>query len=66
MTSPNYRTIDNLKSEGLYFAAGALAFSLGYPETSYGCHFGMRSEIKQARADYLAGWKACEKNRKGN
>jgi hypothetical protein len=59
MTSPNYRTIDNLKSEGFYFAAGALAFSLGYPETSYGSHFGMRSDIGRARAEYLEGWQAC-------
>lgn len=55
----NYRTIDDLKAQSLYFAAGALAYSLGYPETSYGCHFGMRSDIERARAEYREGWQAC-------
>jgi len=55
----NYQTIDSLKSKGLYFAAGALAYSLGYPETSYGCHFGMRSDLAVSKAEYLEGWQSC-------
>ena len=52
------RTIDDLKSEGHFFAAGALAHALGYPSNSYGCHFGMRSTLGASKAAYRAGWEA--------
>lgn len=55
----NYRNVDDLKSAGHYFAAGALARALGYPVNSYGCHFGMRSAIESARAEYRRGWEAA-------
>lgn len=53
------RTIDDLKSAGHYFAAGAVAFSLGLQRESYGCHFGMRSELEYAEREYARGWNAC-------
>jgi hypothetical protein len=53
------RTIDDLKSAGHYFTAGALARQTGR-DASYGCHFGMRSELEYARAEYLRGWEAAK------
>lgn len=53
------RTIDDLKSAGHMFAAGALAHALGLQEQSYGCHFGMRSTIERDKTAYRAGWLAA-------
>ena len=49
------RSIDDLKSEGRYFHAGALAYSQGR-DAAYGCHFGMRSTLETARAEFKNGW----------
>lgn len=58
-TKPTTRTVEDLKSEGLYFTAGALLFQLGYPR-SYGCHYGFRSDLEQSRAEFYAGYDAAE------
>ncbi len=47
--------IDKLKSESRYHAAGSLAYALGRDD-SYGCHFGMRSELNWARSEFRRGW----------
>lgn len=47
--------IEKLKAEGHYFAAGALAHSLGQP-CNYGCHLGMRSTLDYARDAFKRGW----------
>lgn len=54
------KTIDDLKSAGLYFVAGALASNLGLNRESYGCHFGMRSELEFAKSEFVKGWNAAE------
>lgn len=54
--------IDNLKVDGMYFAAGALAFSLGC-ECNYGCHFGMRSTRDVDAAEFKRGWHAARDGR---
>jgi hypothetical protein len=51
-------TIDVMKSNGFYFAAGALAFQLGR-ECRYGCHTGMRSSRDEAIAAFERGWHAA-------
>lgn len=48
--------IEELKGRGLYYAAGALAAHLGHDD-NYGCHYGMRSELEYARAEFKAGWR---------
>ena len=53
------QTVDALKSNGHYFAAGALARSLGHYR-NYGFHFGMRSELEFARNSFYAGYDAVE------
>jgi hypothetical protein len=51
------RQIDELKSEGRYFEAGKLARELGRDD-NYGCHFGLRSELEKARAEFKLGFNA--------
>lgn len=51
------QTVESLKSEGHYFAAGALSRALGHGR-AYGCHYGMRSELKFARVQFNAGYDA--------
>ena len=51
------RQIDALKAEGRYFEAGKLARELGHTP-DYGCHFGLRSELKKARAEFELGYNA--------
>ena len=51
------RQIDTLKSEGRYFEAGVLARQIGHTD-SYGCHFGMRSELEKAREEFKLGYYA--------
>lgn len=53
MTITN-RTVDDLKAAGHYFAAGALAASLGQ-DANYGCHLGMRSTLDFAREEFKRG-----------
>lgn len=57
MTNPLNHTINDLKVAGHYFAAGALARSLGH-DHNYGCHFGMRSDRDFARSEFQRGWEA--------
>lgn len=64
MTEFTARTVDDLKVEGHFHAAGALARSLGLPRL-YGCHFGMRSTRDRDAAQYLAGWDCCDADRRG-
>lgn len=51
------RQIDTLKSEGRYFEAGLLARQSGRDD-NYGCHFGFRSELEKARAEFKQGYYA--------
>lgn len=53
-------TVEDLKSAGMYFAAGALLFQLGYPR-SYGCHYGFRSDLELSREEFYRGYDAAEK-----
>jgi hypothetical protein len=53
--------VDQLKSKGHIFAAGALAFSLGL-DREYGCHFGMRSDRSAAIDDYQRGYDAAKRD----
>lgn len=48
--------VDTLKAQGHYFAAGALAASIGQ-ECYYGCHFGMRSQLDAARKEFKRGYR---------
>lgn len=59
MTKPTTRTVEDFKSEGLYFAAGALTFQLGHVR-GYGCHYGMRSTLESDRAEFYRGYDAAE------
>lgn len=54
-----FRIVDELKSGGHYFAAGALAFSCGYGR-DYGQHFGMRSTRYYAISDFQRGYDAAK------
>lgn len=56
-------TLHVLKSEGHYFAAGALAFSIGH-DRSYGCHFGMRSTRDAAIEAFNRGYDAARQEKK--
>lgn len=47
--------IDTLKSKGLYEEAGRLAFRTNAGK-SYGCHFGMKSDLEAAKAAFLKGF----------
>ena len=50
--------IEDLKSAGHYFAAGAVAKALGGGRF-YGCHFGMRSTRDAAIAEFYRGFDAA-------
>ena len=52
------QVINNLKAAGHYFAAGSAAYESGRPR-EYGCHFGMRSELHNARTTFNRGWDAA-------
>lgn len=58
MQKINFQTVEALKAEGHYFAAGALAKSLRFPD-NYGCHVGMRSTRDAAIAAFKAGYAAA-------
>jgi hypothetical protein len=57
MTKLSYHTVDALKSEGHYFAAGAVAKALGCGPY-YGAHAGMRSTFESARNEFYRGYNA--------
>jgi hypothetical protein len=59
MARPTTKAIEDLKSEGLYFTAGAMLFQLGYPR-NYGCHYGMRSDLDQSRDEFYRGYDAAQ------
>ena len=52
------QTVETLKSDGHFFAAGALAKQLGQ-RRDYGCHYGMRSDRPAATTQFLAGYDAA-------
>ncbi len=53
--------IDQLKTKGFYFSAGVVKREAGQP-CNYGCHFGMRSELDHARAQFKLGYDAARSN----
>jgi len=59
ITKPSLRTVEDFKSEGLYFSAGALLFQKGYGR-SYGTHYGFRSDLDESRAEFYRGYDAAE------
>jgi len=59
MSKPTNRTVEDLKSEGLFFTAGALSFQLGHGR-AYGCHYGMRATLDADRAEFYRGYEAAE------
>lgn len=64
MLSPSL--IEDLKLARHYFAAGAVAASIGGGRF-YGCHVGMKSEKEQAQRLFFAGFDAAMNNQfKGN
>lgn len=52
----NSRLVDDMKTDHP-FAAGALARSICIPR-SYGCHFGMRSQLDYCRTEFYRGYDA--------
>ena len=52
------KTVDDLKVDGLYFAAGATAYALGM-QRSYGCHFGFKSDRDEAIQQFNTGYDAA-------
>lgn len=58
MAAISAQTVEALKSDGHFFAAGALAKALGH-RRDYGCHYGMRSDRPAAVAQFLAGYDAA-------
>jgi hypothetical protein len=59
MTKPTTRTVEDLKSEGLFFTAGAMLFQIGHGR-SYGCHYGMRATLDADREEFYRGYDAAE------
>lgn len=53
--------IEQLKSKGHYFAAGALAAESG-STSNYGCHYGMRSELAYAKDMFRRGFESAKEN----
>lgn len=51
--------VENLKSKGKHEEAGALASFLGLDRT-YGCHYGMRSNLSSSIAAFYRGYDAME------
>lgn len=60
MQTLNYQTVEALKANGNYFAAGAVAAALGR-DNNYGCHFGMRSTCQHARDEFARGHREASK-----
>lgn len=56
MAPVTFHTVEALKAAGHYFAAGALAASLGQSD-NYGCHLGMRSTLDHARDEFKRGYR---------
>jgi hypothetical protein len=54
------QTVEALKAEGHYFAAGALAFRLRAGR-NYGCHMGMRSTLDMAKEEFNQGYDAAQR-----
>lgn len=54
-----YRTAEDIRIAGHYFAAGALAASLG-KERYYGCHVGMRSTREASMEAFFRGYDAAK------
>lgn len=52
----NSQLVDEIKND-FPFAAGALARGVGMTR-SYGCHFGMRSQVDRCRAEFYRGYDA--------
>ena len=63
MTKPTTATVESLKTEGLFFTAGAMLFQIGYGR-SYGQHYGMRSTLELDRAEFYRGYDAASQNAK--
>lgn len=59
MTTLTARDVENLKSDGLFFTAGAMQFQLGHA-LSYGCHYGLRSTRDHDVAEFRAGYEAAQ------
>jgi hypothetical protein len=55
MTVLSHTDINTAKAEGQYRRAGQLAALLGC-DSSYGCHFGMRSTLAAAREQFAQGY----------
>lgn len=53
----NDRTVEELKIAEHFFAAGALAASMGFSRY-YGCHIGMRSTLERSRETFYRGYDA--------
>jgi len=53
----NQQKIDALKSCGHYREAGILAAACGQ-DRRYGCHFGLRSDLNAAQAEFYAGFES--------
>jgi hypothetical protein len=51
--------INELKANGEFFAAGALAARQGRPDY-YGCHFGARQSLEFARSEFSEGWHSVQ------
>lgn len=47
--------VEQLKAKGKYREAGAMARKENLPR-SYGCHYGMRSDLEASRAAFYAGY----------
>lgn len=54
----NLSTVEALKGNGNFFAAGALAYQLGYTR-AYGCHYGLRSSLERDRSEFWRGYDAA-------
>ena len=59
MNNVTARMVEDLKSQDMFFAAGALQNQLGHA-LAYGCHYGMRSTRDSAVAEFRAGWLAAD------
>lgn len=55
METLNAQTVENLKADGFYFAAGVIAATLKL-EGNYGIHYGMRSDLEKAKKEFKAGF----------
>lgn len=60
MTIYTARDVETLKSEGLFFTAGALQFQLGHA-LAYGCHYGLRSTRERDVAEFRAGYESASR-----